>query len=265
MINLIITDMDGTLLTSDGKIPDEFWNIHEKMKEKKIIFSVASGRPYYNLKEKFSKIKDDILFIAENGACVMYKDEEIYSAPMLNSDVEKILTISKEIDRIALVLCGKNTAYVEKKVFENKKYDFKSEIEKYYNRIEFVEKLEDVKDEIIKIAICDFLVSENNSYQYYKKLEDDYMVVISGKVWLDLMKLGTNKGVAVKIASQKLNISLENIMVFGDYLNDYEMMKVAKYSYAIKNAHPKLKEIANYITTEDNNNNGVVNTIKKYL
>lgn len=265
MVKLVITDMDGTLLTSDGKIPEEFWSVHKKMKEKGIVFSVASGRPYYNLKEQFSKIKDDMLFIAENGACVMYKDEEIYSAPMLDSDVEKILAISKEIKGIAVVLCGKNTAYIEKKVFENEDYNFKLEIEKYYNKIEFVDNLEDVKDEIIKIAICDFLVSEKNCYQYYKKLEDDYMVVISGKVWLDLMKLGTNKGVAVKIASQKLNIPLENIMVFGDYLNDYEMMKIVKYSYAMKNAHPKLKEIANYVTIEDNDNNGVVNTIKKYL
>ena len=42
-------------------------------------------------------------------------------------------------------------------------------------------------------------------------------------------------------------------------------MEEAKYSYAMKNAHPQLKEVANFITKEDNDNNGVLETIKEYF
>lgn len=53
-------------------------------------------------------------------------------------------------------------------------------------------------------------------------------------------------------------------MVFGDYLNDLEMMSTGKYSFAMKNAHPLLKEHCNF-TAESNNDNGVIKAIKKYV
>ena len=54
MIKLIITDMDGTLLNNYDEIDPEFWEIEKKLSEKGVIFSIASGRPYYNL-VKFEK------------------------------------------------------------------------------------------------------------------------------------------------------------------------------------------------------------------
>jgi hydroxymethylpyrimidine pyrophosphatase-like HAD family hydrolase len=82
---------------------------------------------------------------------------------------------------------------------------------------------------------------------------------------MDLGKLDTSKGMAIRMTQQNLNISYDETMVFGDYLNDYSMMEEAKYSYAMKNAHPQLKEVANFITKEDNDNNGVLETIKEYF
>ena len=52
-------------------------------------------------------------------------------------------------------------------------------------------------------------------------------------------------------------------MVFGDYLNDLEMMQNAKYSYAMKNAHPEIIKVSNFVTKYDNNENGVVRTIRE--
>lgn len=54
-------------------------------------------------------------------------------------------------------------------------------------------------------------------------------------------------------------------MVFGDYLNDLEMMENAYYSYAMKNGHEKIKEVSNFETDFTNNENGVIETIKKYV
>ena len=54
-------------------------------------------------------------------------------------------------------------------------------------------------------------------------------------------------------------------MVFGDFLNDLEMMETAEFSFAMKNAHKDIIEISNYTTDFDNNTNGVTQTIEKYL
>ncbi len=45
-------------------------------------------------------------------------------------------------------------------------------------------------------------------------------------------------------------------MVFGDYNNDLEMMGEAHFSYAMENAHPNIKKIANF-STASNNDGGV--------
>jgi len=53
-------------------------------------------------------------------------------------------------------------------------------------------------------------------------------------------------------------------MVFGDYHNDIEMLQEADFSFAMKNAHKDIKEIANY-TTDSNDNFGVEKILKQLL
>ena len=53
-------------------------------------------------------------------------------------------------------------------------------------------------------------------------------------------------------------------MVFGDRMNDLEMMSSAYYSYAMENAHDDLKKAARFIT-KSNDDSGVVHAIKNIL
>ena len=54
-------------------------------------------------------------------------------------------------------------------------------------------------------------------------------------------------------------------MVFGDHLNDVEMIQCATHSYAMKNAQDELKALAAHVTEYDNNEAGVVRTIQKVI
>lgn len=265
MIKLIITDMDGTLLNNNHEVDNEFWPLLEKLNEKNIIFAIASGRPYYNLADKFKNVKDKLLFIAENGSLVIYKDEELFSSVISKEDVKKIKDICKEISQIVPIYCTKDFAYIEKSYFDSNEELIKNEVKKYYNNMKIVDDIEKVEQKFIKVAICDYLGSETNCYPILKKYEDIFQIVISGKIWADISKIGINKGVAISKAQENLNIAYDETMAFGDYLNDVEMMKQAKYSYAMKNAHKDLIKVANFITKDDNNNLGVINTIKENI
>jgi hydroxymethylpyrimidine pyrophosphatase-like HAD family hydrolase len=61
-----------------------------------------------------------------------------------------------------------------------------------------------------------------------------------------------------------LNISKEETMVFGDYLNDIEMLQEATFSFAMANAHNDITKIANY-ATRSNNNFGVESVLEKLI
>ena len=54
-------------------------------------------------------------------------------------------------------------------------------------------------------------------------------------------------------------------MAFGDFMNDYQLLQEATYSYAMKNALPQIKQIANYETKYTNEEDGVIQTIKEVL
>ena len=78
------------------------------------------------------------------------------------------------------------------------------------------------------------------------------------------MDKNVNKGNAVKRLMEKLGAGFDETMVFGDYLNDLEMMSCCRYSFAMQNAHPILKENAAFIAPS-NDENGVVKEILRHI
>ncbi|MBI6117097.1 Cof-type HAD-IIB family hydrolase [Salegentibacter maritimus] len=258
MIKLIITDMDGTLLNDQHEIHPDFWEIEELLHKKGVMFSVASGRQFYNLESKFDRIKDRMLFFAENGTHVVYKGKDLYVNSLEKSAALDFIRKGRELPETYLVLCGKKSAYIE-----TKDDSFYNEINKFYKKIEKVEDLTEVDDTILKVTLCNFNGVEEHTYPHFKEHENEYKVAIAAQVFIDITSLTANKGNAISGIQKDLNISPEETLVFGDYLNDLEMMQNAKYSYAMKNAHPEIINASKYITTYSNNENGVLKTIEE--
>lgn len=256
MIKLIVTDMDGTLLNDQHELHSDFWEIEEALTNNGIIFSVASGRQYFNLESQFEKLKDRMIFFSENGTHVVHQGKVLYLNPLKTEAAHEFISVGREIEDAQIVLCGKESAYVECK--EEK---FINEIQKYYQRLEFVDDLTKVEDTFLKVTICDWKGVENNSYKIFRKYEKEFKVAIAAEIFLDITSLTANKGNAIKEVQKELGITPDETMVFGDYLNDLEMIKNATHSYAMKNAHPDILKEAKYVTSFGNNENGVLKTI----
>lgn len=257
MIKLIATDMDGTFLNDNKEMAPDFWDVYKKIDEKGVKFVVASGRQYSNLKNIFNKNFESIIFLAENGSYVLRNNKELFSLTLEKNRVKELLEKGKRIKRCNIVLCGKKSAYIEK----NSDNFFQSEVKKYYEHIEKVESLASVEeDEFIKIAYFTERNSEEDIYPYLKD-EKGVKVVISGENWVDISHIEANKGTALEKVIEELEISKDETMAFGDYLNDLEMLKAVKYSFAMKNAHPKIKEISSEVIG-CNNDFSVLETIK---
>ena len=61
-----------------------------------------------------------------------------------------------------------------------------------------------------------------------------------------------------------MRIAPNECAAFGDYMNDAEMMSSVYYSFAMANAHPKIKELARY-ETASNEEHGVLQGIQWLL
>jgi Cof subfamily protein (haloacid dehalogenase superfamily) len=260
MLKLLVTDLDGTLLREDKLLPPDFWEVENQLVENGILFCVASGRQFYNMEALFEPIKHRTMFVSENGTYISYQGELLYINALKKEDVLKFVEIGRNIPSGNIILCGKHSAYIE-----NEQKEFIEQASLYYERLEIVEDLNTVTDEIMKVTICDFINPETNSFPFFEKYANNFKVVVSGKIWLDITNWNANKGTAIEMIQKKLNITSANTMVFGDYLNDLEMMQTADFSFAMSNAHPKILEVAKFITLKSNNENGVTDTIRTHF
>lgn len=262
MIKLILSDMDGTLLDEHGNLPVDFDEVMQLLDDHNILFAPASGRQYYMLLKQFAKYRDKFVFIAENGTCAVYKGKELFHTAIPSQQVASLLLRTAKIPDAYTVLCGLESAYI----LASDQMIFEDQVAMYYDRYKVVESFNEVNDDILKIAVCDLSTggSEYNSYPYFADCQENVKVVVSGALWMDIMNSDVNKGIATQKIQQRLGIKPEECMAFGDYLNDLEMMSAVRYSYAMANAHPKVRQVARF-QAKSNSENGVFLAIREML
>lgn len=253
---MIVSDMDGTLLNSNKELPPMFEDVYKKLREAGIIFVVASGRSAYALRPYFEHFKHDIIFIGDNGGFIGVRPEPIITQSLKPEDVKSMVTTGRLAKDVHLILCGVNQGYIE-----SKDEEFIAIASKYYINISRVDDALTVNDRILKVAVCDMKTWKLNSEAEWEKYKPYLNVAPSGDIWIDIMPKGVTKGEAVKYLQTQLNISMDETMAFGDFHNDIQMLERAKYSYAMANAHPDVKKVAQY-EAPGNDENGVLSVIE---
>lgn len=258
-IKMVVTDMDGTLLNSNHEVSERFFDLFQQLRKKGILFTAASGRQYNSIVDKLDSIKEDIIVIAENGALVRERETELFATPLSPGLKNSLLTKIEAIEGAHAMLCGKYKAY-----FDGRSTPFLNELKEYYANFEIYENLNDVADEIVKIAVYHNRSAEEFIYPEMKDLEHLVKVKVSGQHWVDLNHVDAHKGHALGKLMERYELSSNEVMVFGDYNNDLEMLALADYSFAMKNAHPRVKEIAKY-SAGGNNDFGVERVLERLL
>ncbi|WP_449036066.1 Cof-type HAD-IIB family hydrolase [Peptostreptococcus stomatis] len=257
MVKLISVDMDGTFLNDDKEMSPEFDKVFKALKEKNVKFCAASGRQLASLKTVFDKYKDQMLFVAENGAVMEIDSQPIVNATLTREISDKFLARLKELDDMRILYCTSDYSYIDRtddESMENARI--------YLPKFEIVKDVAHIEELPVKISVH----SKNGYYNDFKLLveefSDEASICTSGFDWLDIVPKGTNKGTAIAKMQAMLGISPKETMAFGDQMNDFEMINQAYHSYAMDNAIDKIKQIARY-TAPSNNEFGVVSTLKE--
>lgn len=257
MIKLIATDMDGTLLKSNGQLPHEFSAVLNNLIDKEVMFCVASGRQYFTLRDNMAEFKDKITFIAENGAFIVRNDKELFSKTLDRTMVNEVIKDLNKLHDCKAVLCGKKSAYVL-----DKSTEFIDEVKKYYHRCAPANSFDEIDDELFKIAVYDPKGPANNSHLALSpKWSSLLQLTISGQVWLDIGRNDIDKGTAIKFLQSDFGVSETETMAFGDYYNDVSMLQNVYHSYVMENAPAGVKKHGRFIA-KSNDENGVLRVIK---
>ena len=285
MIKLIASDMDGTLLNSNHKIPQNNIELIKFAQKNGIEFVVATGRAYYEALPALNdeNIKCDV--ISFNGGIIYDKNGNIINiTPMKLKDLYYTIEILKSLD-ISYQLYTKNTIYTksietditayidlirangEEPNEQHLRQEAKNRLA--LGHITEVDNIELYLNQQDNPAIKVIGISNNlEKLKHATELlsgNDNISVTSSGANNVEIMDKKATKGEALKIVADIHDINLKNAIAIGDNLNDQAMLDIVEYSIAMKNGNKELQKNAKFITEKTNSEGGVADSVMKLL
>ncbi|MFZ5965728.1 MAG: Cof-type HAD-IIB family hydrolase [Bacillota bacterium] len=268
---LVVCDMDGTLLNSEGKVSDENKETLEALQEKGVHVAVATGRIFTSAKVYAKYLRIVTPIIACNGALVkdLKNNENVYESPLSKEDCLKIVDICRK-KNLYFHFYSEDTFYTEKLENKSLKYSEWNKTQKEEDRIK-IETIKDAKELLVNSEekIYKFLVIDENTDLLEEVREELVKAgnIECSKSWynnMEVMNRGVKKGTAVKNLAESLGIKPEEIVCIGDNENDISMLEYAGMGIAMGNAEDKVKQKANYVT-DTNDESGVAKALKKFF
>lgn len=256
-IKLVVTDLDGTLLDSDKSIPAGFFNAVRTLRSHGVRTVIASGRQYFNVTKLFAPVCDAIDVIAENGGLAFFEGECLFVNGLADEDVIAVLREVAKIPTAYPLLCGARGAYAL-----DGSALFRAGIAPYYERREVSPAAYDhaASDTLCKIAVFDE-VDASRICGRFDRFTGRMHLALSGLHWLDFMNQGSDKGVGLQAIQERLGVSPEETMGFGDYDNDVGMLVHCGESYAMANAVDKVKAVCRH-RAPSNDEDGVMAVLR---
>lgn len=264
MIKMIATDIDGTLVKdSSPEIYEEFPKLVGQLTDAGYIFVVASGRAYPSIRNMFRAVADKIVYIAENGAHMIYKEQDLSVTKMKRKQVTGIMQ-----DLRALYPQGCNVVVSTPgcTLMESRDQAFLDFMHhNYHNKIKLTEDVlaEDV--DILKIAVHKKgSIRSIGEELLIPKWQDQVKTCMAGEEWVDFMDFSVDKGNALRFLQDYFGVRTEETMAFGDNANDIGMLQTAGVSFAVENAREEVRSAAKY-TCPGYDKRGVYHTLCKFL
>ena len=155
------------------------------------------------------------------------------------SAFEKLKT-SPYVNTNELLLTGKKGCYV----LETVDPTYLAFSAHYNENIQKVACLEDITDEIFKLTTNFSEETLSAGEAWVNEHVPGVKAMTTGYKSIDIVLDYVDKGVAIVELARKLNLEMDQVMAFGDNLNDLHMMQVAGYPIAPENARPEILEVA---------------------
>lgn len=288
MYKLIAIDLDGTLLNSYGQISEKNKNALQKAKKEGVEIVLASGRSTNSVKNIASDLQIGNYIICGNGSLIydLQKNEIIYDKFI---DQKKVLQIIK--------ICEENSIYyniytekmvIAKTLNNNVLFYHQENASKPENKKTKINLVQDIYQYIQQVQgenVLKITISDNDNIIFnsiIRKLREIKNIDVLDVAHMSrkMIKSGTedvsieyfyteitNENVDKWYAIEHLlgitNIQKEEVMAIGDNVNDKIMIENAGIGIAMGNSAPYIKEIADKVVA-NNNEDGVAEAIEKY-
>lgn len=254
-IKLAATDLDGTLIASNGEISTENFEAMEEAIKKGLYIVPTTGRSFYEMPKELRERKSYTHCICSNGAVIFDRDgNEIWKSTFSMDKTMELFGILSEYDTMIEVYT-KGTPVTETSKLTKEAYIHYRVEENYHDVLTATRKgVENLKSflsensegaEMFNIFFSD-AGERKEAFERIGKL--DYVELTTSMASnMEILQRSVNKGSSLKMLCEKLKVKKEEVMAMGDSRNDLTLLSAAGTALAVANACDDLKKVADEV------------------
>lgn len=268
-IELIVSDVDGTLLSDEGSLGEKTKYLIKELKKHGVMFSFASGRLHSALLNLADELNIRVPIISLDGSVIksVSNKEYVHQFFLKKKHVKKAVELSEQY-LVNIALCHTDAIY-----FTESNSVIPKLLDKYGAIYKEVKSYDDYLDETLEIVFAgdnrravsflrdkfSFPFTFGCSISFFKShIYDDIY-------YLEVRRSGSSKGKALLRLIRYLNVSEINTAVIGDWYNDISLFETKAYKVCVQNAIAELRRNADYVLKKNNNEEGVTEFFEAIL
>jgi Cof subfamily protein (haloacid dehalogenase superfamily) len=225
----------------------------QALEKKGIRITMASGRPPRSMIPLVEQAGlDHPLIVSCNGGIILdsHTKEIIKKFSIATEAVRELIKeVKAHFGNDDILIGGESgTSFRCEEAYAQKRWSW---VGKVYNRVDDLHNLANENDTIEKLMLLHREWPADQLYDYLKKnvltdpkWKDLIHYTFSSPYFVEVSAVGVCKATAIKEITEKLQISREEMIAFGDMPNDCEMLEYAGIGVALDNAHEDVKAIA---------------------
>ena len=258
---ILMTDVDGTLLTDDKRILPKDMEAIERFRKGGGLFTLATGRGFSMAAPIAEKLKLDIPAVIFNGAAVYDFDGErfLWCCYIDSSTRGYIARLIEEFPHIAIEVLMERNVYVPAI----------NDVERRHLSFENVQPircpLSEIPDgEWIKVLIADEPHNIDKIIPFaLENFKENVRWVRSEQVYYEMLPLGISKWAGYAKLIELLGAGDRFTVAAGDYYNDMEMIEKANLGVSVMSAQEEVKSASDLVVCD--NNSGAISEIIDYI
>jgi Cof subfamily protein (haloacid dehalogenase superfamily) len=261
-ISLMLSDVDGTLVTDDKVVTPRARAAIAEFRAAHIGFTITSARPPRGMKILIDDLKIDTIVAGFNGGVFVKPDLTVIQARFLPRTVAALaLEIIGQHELAAWIYTDTewfvpdpNGAHVAREAFT---INFEAKVSRDFGSLRSrAAKIVGVSDDLQAVAQCEAVLQSELHGQASAERSQPY--------YLDVTHPEANKGGVVEFLSRYLDIAPAEIATIGDMPSDVRMFEKSGLSIAMGNASAEVQAQANFVTLS-NEEDGFAYAMDKFV
>lgn len=264
-VSLIVSDVDGTLVTQDKRLTPRTIAAVERLHRHGVAFSICSSRPPFGLRMLLEPLQLKLPFGGYNAGSIVMPDPDLtpIEQQLLPPDAAKQAVETFREHRIDCWVFTGNRWLIANPQGSHVQHETRT----IQTPPTLVPEFDDAH-----FAAVGKIVGPSDDHPLVARLTDLLQAALTGcasvarsqPYYCDVIPPGINKGRLVNLLAERLGVPRPEILVLGDMENDLEMFRQAGFAVAMGNASDAVKRLAQS-TTSSNDEDGFAAAIDRYV